>query len=449
MWAEAIGINFREPLAPQPKLRPARRKPAKVSKSAKRAKPPKARKRVKRASAGPHVVPSPKESAPKKAARKKAETKRSSAPSTHAYPADITSIIDEAGFDPRKIEFSDPGLVQDVLQERPPKATIQQVWFGTNHTRDESKEDLAFTDQYSKTVTYGWCDVQIPEWHRVGSLGSSWHKRWRSGNDDRLRIVDAEALEATAFWKEIASAVAAAPAGERHAVVWIHGYKNSFEDAALRAGQFGADLKIAGAMGFFAWASRDSRLKYMGDESAIESSEHQIEKFLIAFATQSGADAVHVIAHSMGNRAITRIVDRMVLRAQAGSGVRFGQVILAAPDVNEHLFANIAQAYKEVSKRTTIYVSSRDLALKLSAFLHGTSPAGGSNNRILTVDGLDTVVASYVETGILGHDYIATSREFITDIYDLIHHGSPPKKRVGLEAVVDKPYRYWVMRPSA
>ena len=99
------------------------------------------------------------------------------------------------------------------------------------------------------------------------------------------------------------------------ALVFLHGYRVSFEDAAIQAAQIGADLALGGATAFFSWPSRGRLFGYTADEASIEASEVQITQFLVDFAERSEARSVHVIAHSMGNRGLLRAVQRIAANA--------------------------------------------------------------------------------------------------------------------------------------
>src|SRR5690606_22151745 len=48
----------------------------------------------------------------------------------------------------------------------------------------------------------------------------------------------------------------------------------------------------------------------------------------------------------------------------------FGQVFLAAPDVDARLFQNLSAAYTRLSTRTTHYVTTNDKAIGLSRWWH-------------------------------------------------------------------------------
>src|SRR6185436_16351410 len=147
-------------------------------------------------------------------------------------------------------------------------------------------------------------------------------------------------------------------AGQRMGLVVIHGYNVSFEAAALRAAQIGFDLQLPGATAFFSWPSRARLARYTADEATIQASEKHIAQFLLEFTRKSGAEQVHVIAHSMGNRGLLRAMQRILNEVGAEAGVPFGQIILAAPDEAQDVFAELSAAYRRLARRTTLYVSA-------------------------------------------------------------------------------------------
>jgi esterase/lipase superfamily enzyme len=79
----------------------------------------------------------------------------------------------------------------------------------------------------------------------------------------------------------------------------------------------------------------------------------------------------------MGNRGVLRAVNRIAAKAQRRTGKPFGQIILAAADVDADLFRQPSAAYAEVASRTTLYVSKRDRAVEASRWLHKFARAPG------------------------------------------------------------------------
>jgi esterase/lipase superfamily enzyme len=84
--------------------------------------------------------------------------------------------------------------------------------------------------------------------------------------------------------------------------ILLHGYNNSFDDAAIRAAQMGFDLKVSGATAFFSWPSGASIERYFADADRLAASENEIAEFLRLIKKETKAKAAHIIAHSMGNR---------------------------------------------------------------------------------------------------------------------------------------------------
>jgi esterase/lipase superfamily enzyme len=199
-------------------------------------------------------------------------------------------------------------------------------------------------------------------------------------------------------------------------------------------------------MAFFSWPSRGTLGGYMADAATIEASEQDITNFMIDFVFKSGAEAVHIIAHSMGNRGVLRAVNRIAGQAQQRSGVPFGQVILAAADVDSDTFRQLSGAYAQIARRTTLYVSERDRAVEASHWLH-QFPRVGLMPPICVASGIDTIGVANVDLTLLGHGYIGEAREVLTDMHQLITTGTPPERRFGLTAAsTPQGERYWLIR---
>jgi esterase/lipase superfamily enzyme len=59
-----------------------------------------------------------------------------------------------------------------------------------------------------------------------------------------------------------------------------------------------------GAPIFYSWPSNGKTADYFKDETNITWSTPHLEEFLGLIAQKSGAERIHIIAHSMGNRAV-------------------------------------------------------------------------------------------------------------------------------------------------
>jgi hypothetical protein len=178
------------------------------------------------------------------------------------------------------------------------KGVDYPVWFATNR---KPEANGGFGGERGNSVTRGRAVVHVPKAHRFGETGSGFFKRLIRG-DDRLRVKDIVAQAMDVFYggvrKEIEAALKAGD--EPEALVFLHGYNVSFEDAAIRAAQIGYDLKVPGPVAFFSWPSRGSLAAYPADEASIEASEQPIADFLVEFAQNCKAGdttpKLHLIA---------------------------------------------------------------------------------------------------------------------------------------------------------
>jgi esterase/lipase superfamily enzyme len=145
----------------------------------------------------------------------------------------------------------------------------------------------------------------------------------------------------------------------------------------------------------------------------------------------------------MGNRALTRALNNIALRAETETGAIFSQIVLAAPDVDCGVFSELASAYKIVCERATLYTASGDLPVWMSKGIH-RYPRAGHLPPITIVDGVDTIDASNAGLTGFGHNYFCTAKQVLGDIYELVRSGTAPKARFGLTSATAPDGRaYW------
>ncbi len=269
---------------------------------------------------------------------------------------------------------------------------LYRVWYGTNR-KPVDEHNKGFSDSRDQVLHYGNAYVYIPKSHQFGSVGSSWIMRTVTLTDDQLKIRRIEPLDEVKFISELRTSLKNRDPGHRKALIYIHGYNVTFDEAVIRAAQIGFDLKVEGITALYSWPSKGSLSGYAADEATVESSEGFLKEFLMRVLLESDAEQVDVIAHSMGgNRAFLRAIESMA-PAMKSAGKKFGQIFLAAPDVDVDTFARLASVYPSISTRTTLYVSSKDLALNASEFFHQYNRVG-FYPPITTLTGIDTVQVS-------------------------------------------------------
>jgi esterase/lipase superfamily enzyme len=234
----------------------------------------------------------------------------------------------------------------------------------------------------------------------------------------------------------------APPGEEKSALVFIHGYNVKFNDAVVRAAQIGFDLKMSGPTALFSWPSKGTLTDYLADHDSVEYSEDYLAEFLIKMVAQSGSNRIHIIAHSMGNRGLLKCLSVVLQKLKKTANLKFGQIFLAAPDIDADLFGQLCAGYKKLGQRTTLYVSSKDKALAASSRFRGKQRVG-FGPPILTFDDIDTIDVSHLDLTFLAHSYYAEAAEVIYDIFDALK-GNPPEKRLRLACCPTKAgHCYW------
>jgi pimeloyl-ACP methyl ester carboxylesterase len=213
----------------------------------------------------------------------------------------------------------------------------------------------------------------------------------------------------------------------------VHGFNNTFEDAARRAAQMAYDLDFDGTPILYSWPSQGFVAAYAADEAAVGISGRKMADFLETVVSQSGAQRIHVLAHSMGNRALIEAMQTyLAKRAPNERQHIFGQIVFTAPDVDRDYFIDAIDSLRGTAERVTLYASDNDHALHYSQFVHGAPRAGTAGGVIIKLAGLDTIDMSAVPADILGHSYFAANSGAIYDIFRILWRGDPPPQRCGM-----------------
>ncbi|MFH1245181.1 MAG: alpha/beta hydrolase, partial [Candidatus Omnitrophota bacterium] len=233
---------------------------------------------------------------------------------------------------------------------------------------------------------------------------------------------------------------------KKSAFIFIHGYNVTFENAARRTAQMSYDLGFDGAPVFYSWPSQGTVQGYPVDENNIQWTQTNLQRFLDDFVEHTGAEQIYLIAHSMGNRALTQAFANLIVEKPA-LRERFRELILTAPDIDAQIFKrDIAPRIAGQETGVTLYASSKDKALELSQTFNGYPRAGDSGAGLVIAPGIETIDAANVDTSFLGHSYFAEARSVLSDIFYLIRDGKRADERFSLNPVESPSRRYWVFK---
>ncbi|HJV90922.1 MAG TPA: alpha/beta hydrolase [Holophagaceae bacterium] len=305
------------------------------------------------------------------------------------------------------------------------------VMFGTD--RKATSPGGWFGGERGEGITYGEVVVSVPFQHKAGEIEtpSLWRLETREDPSKHMVLVERRVESREAFLAQVKGRLAAA-GPHAASFIFVHGYNVGFDYAAQRTAQIAYDLDFQGVPVFYSWPSQASLKGYTTDENNVQWSEANLKRFLADYAANTPGRDLYLIAHSMGNRALTGAL-RQLFTEQPKLKGRFKEIILTAPDIDAEIFKrDIAPVLTRGCDRITLYVSSGDNALLASKKVHGYPRLGDTSDGIVIVPGIDTVDASGLDTSFLEHSYFATATTVLGDIRRVLHEGLRAARR-GLE----------------
>lgn len=351
--------------------------------------------------------------------------------------------------------FADRPLTAGGVRGDEDGFALVDLFYATDRARSGSAYPSEFYGHARGPLDYGRLQVSIPETHVPGAIEkpSVWRLEFSVNPARHIALRQVEPLEKSAFFNALSQTVTSRP--RKEAFVFIHGYNVSFEAAAKRAAQLAHDMNHAGVPVLYSWPSRGSTVGYMADSAVVQLSARRLSGFLEDLVARSGATTIHIVAHSMGNRALTEALELMSLRrgqaGRAGDPPPFDQIVFAAPDVDAGLFAEMLPGLRQMARRLTLYASENDWALVTSRKLHGDAPrAGQGGSDTLANPGIDSIDMSDLGEDMLAHGYFADDSSALADLMALFWRNLPPEQRCGLQQVEGRgPVATWRYVPGA
>ena len=329
-----------------------------------------------------------------------------------------------------------------------------RVFYGTDRARSGSPlPNEHYSGETIGALKLGTCDVSIPPSHVQGS--GKLERPWPLLPEDPERhvvLLAVQELAADRFTAELRSAMLRfsgdEPAGQRPAFIFIHGYNNSFADAARRTAQMAFDLDLDIVPIMYSWPSQGNLWDYQRDRRQFETSVPHLVEFLQLVRDQCQTEKLHIICHSMGSDLFQRTLDGLNAAEPRG---RIDQIILAAPDIDSLVFRrDIAPKIEPVGSRVTIYVSARDRALMASQYANRDRVprlgirAWDDLQRFAKIDQVDV---TGVDTSINGHLYYGDHSGILVDIRGVLDGADPQRRhlvRVGGHYIFPAPDQIYI-----
>jgi esterase/lipase superfamily enzyme len=337
------------------------------------------------------------------------------------------------------------GSKQPQAAQTAPEPRLVDLFYITD--RAPSADGGGYFSGARGDLNYGISQVSIPPGHIMGQRDepSLFKFEWAHEESKHINVRDVLKLNSDEFTTRLTRAIEASPGNKL--MIFVHGYNETFVDASRMAAQFADDLKFPGPVVLFSWPSQGSLTSYTVDETNAEWSQAHFTELMSILLERIPVQSIYLVAHSMGNRIIGNAMITLSSDRLESDMMLFREIIMIAPDIDADVFQkNMAPRLARTGIHVTLYASSKDRALMASKAFHGYPRAGDSGEKLVVVEGMETIDASDASGGLLGHSYFAEDRRIMEDIYGLLQTGQRADNRFGLEARDTGQRRYWTFR---
>ena len=195
-------------------------------------------------------------------------------------------------------------------------------------------------------------------------------------------------------------------------LIYVHGFKQTFETSVLDAAGLSDAIKFHGRTMVFSWPSKAGLFDYAYDRDSAMWSRDGFERALSSIVSGPGSNRVHIVAHSMGT--MLTLESLRQLYAHYGDTVagRIGAVVFASPDIDMDVFSSAINRIGPLAGKITVVAATDDRALALSARLAGgMTRVGAAEKAAIERLGVRVIDASDAGWGIINHDLFLSNAD--------------------------------------
>jgi hypothetical protein len=209
--------------------------------------------------------------------------------------------------------------------------------FATTRRVKSNTEEVEATHERSESVTYGGIQIQVPGTHTFGHIERPrvysvfGVKLYQGAEDETKHFV----LTASSCFSEDVFVEKINDARKKRALIFVHGFNTTFDDACYRFAQIIYDAQFDDVGILFSWPSRGKPNAYLYDRESAELSRLAFSKLITLIHTKTKLLEINIIAHSMGNQVILESLRGLGEKSQTKL---VGELIFAAPDVDWDAF---------------------------------------------------------------------------------------------------------------
>ncbi|WP_407116945.1 alpha/beta hydrolase [Bradyrhizobium sp. LMG 9283] len=253
-----------------------------------------------------------------------------------------------------------------------------------------------FGPERATSMTVARARLVAPDESRL-SLASVGLGDWRL---DRIEPISADAGDL------------AAQAGAGDVLIYVHGFKQTFETAVLDAAHLSDGIRFRGQTMAFSWPSRAGLFDYAYDRDSAMWSRDAFERVLSALVSSPAGGRVHIVAHSMGTMLTLESLRQLYARYGDTVTSKIGAVVFASPDIDMDVFSSSIQRIGPLTGKITVIASTNDRALALSGQIAGgMTRVGAAEKAVIARLGVRVVDASQEGWGIINHDLFLSNAE--------------------------------------
>ena len=268
--------------------------------------------------------------------------------------------------------------------------TVETVFIGTTRAPDpETGEE--FGKVRSQKPRYARLDVAIPPNRVPGEI--AWPRERRAPDPATQFLATREVVYSGApdFRADLGRAFVRNGRQGREAVVFVHGFNNTFAEGTYRLAQLGHDLDLKGELVHYSWPSRAHPLGYAYDRDSALFARDGLET-LLREVEAAGARRILIVAHSMGSALTMETLRQIAITGQKRLLGKISGVALISPDIDVDVFRAQALRIGELPQPFVIFTSKKDRALALSARLTGQHDRLGNVTEVAEVADLKVTI---------------------------------------------------------
>lgn len=293
-----------------------------------------------------------------------------------------------------------------VVPESMVSGDISTVFVGTTRTLGPAG---IYTGGRSEAMQFARYDVAIPPLRELGTIKYPRRKKL-DAQTDFLTTAQVQYPGEAQFRGDLSQALAA---NGREAIIFVHGFNNTFTEGLYRIAQLHSDLKLPGVAVHYSWPSASEPLGYVYDRDSMMFARAGLED-LVREVMAAGATRVTLVAHSMGGFLTMEVLREIAIRDGRVMPQITG-VVLFSPDIDVDVFRMQALELGKLPQPFLIFGSGRDRVLRLSGLITGQSGRVGS---LTEVDRLADLEVTYFDVAAFssgaGHFVAGTSPALIT-----------------------------------